>query len=86
MIALIAIATLLGGAQLPQDKCLVGEGVKLLTIINIISEWTMGNSEAVCPVHLMHKKCRGFPAQGLHRGLFCTSCDTTTVGKGRSGR
>jgi hypothetical protein len=54
--------SLLGGAQVPQNKCLVGEGVELLMTINLIGDWTMGNSEAVHPVHLTHKQCRGFPA------------------------
>ncbi len=33
--------------------------------INLIGDWTISNSEAVCPIHLMHKQCRGFLAQGL---------------------
>ncbi len=70
---------LMWSAQALQDKFLVGKGIQLLTTINLIGDWTMGNGEAVCSVQLTHKQCRGFQAQGSRCCLFCTSRNTTTV-------
>jgi hypothetical protein len=36
---------LLASAQAPQDKRLVSEGAELLTTINLIGDWPMGNSD-----------------------------------------
>ncbi len=45
----------MGGAQAPQDKSLVDEGVELLKKIYLIGDWTMGNSEAA--EAFQHKDC-----------------------------
>ncbi len=71
--------SLLGGTKAPQGKCLVGEGMELLTTINPIGEWIMGNSEAVHHVQLTTRQCGGSPATGLCCCLFCASHNTTTV-------
>ncbi len=43
------LPSLSGGAQAPQDKCLVGEGVELLTTISLNGYWTMATVKLCAP-------------------------------------